>query len=391
MAMIGNPGAIVFEHDGRNQIYTFVTGNGGGLQDRFWNAAPGMWEWDDRGNVPGVALVTSPSPATSRRDANAPEGSLHIFAGGEDNALYERYWDGTAWIDWINHGSPHFNNPVENKPAATGFLANTGGDDPLFFYDVLVFIWSQDALFRYSRHFDSWAAQPNVPQAVASEPSVIVQYLGANTYTPLCYMVGRDQNLYVHYATDGTAREWASHNLGRPGPGVGVALLNRPGLGLLGQFRALVIGEDSNLWAHSWGGKNDGTRGSWSVLGRPADGAAIVGEISPVVFNFGGVDFIYNFFRGDTGKLYEAQWDGQDSVIWDNFGQPTTGGVNVPASPDGGNTAIVSAPSAISFNDQIAGITKMYAFVKGNDNHLHVCFWDGNMWKWNDLGPDPQD
>jgi hypothetical protein len=317
---------------------------------------------------------------------------LNIFAGGDDSALYERYWDGTAWVNWVRRGLPHFEFPVANRPAIASLLAKIEGDDPLFYYEVLVFVWSQDALFRYSRHLDIWNAQPNVPQVVASEPAAIVEYLGANTYAALCYIVGGDQNLYVQFSTDSQGRQWASHDLGRPGPAVGVARLNRPGLALLlNQFRAVVIGDDFNLWAHSWRGRADNTRGSWSVLGRPPNGVTVVGEVSSVVYLHDGVDFMYNFFRGNNGHLFVARWDGLDSVLFDDFGRPTTGGVNLLTAPDGGDTSVVSAPSAIRFDDQSDGVTKMYAFVVGGDHHMHVCFWDGNAWKWNDLGPDPQD
>ena len=99
--MIGDPGAVAFTHNGRNRMYAFVRGNRGGLQDCFWNAAPNItsWQWDNRGTIPGgVALTTSPSPVASRSDASAPEASLHIFAGGDDNAMHECYWDGVAWL-----------------------------------------------------------------------------------------------------------------------------------------------------------------------------------------------------------------------------------------------------------------------------------------------------
>jgi hypothetical protein len=125
------------------------------------------------------------------------------------------------------------------------------------------------------------------------------------------------------------------------------------------------------------------------LLGRP-NGVTVLGEVSPVVFNYGGVNYMYSFFRGDNGHLYEARWDGQENLVWDDFGRPTTDGINLAATPDGGNIAVVSAPSAIRFDDS-DGVTKMYAFVIADDNHLHVCFWDGNAWQWNDLGGDPFD
>jgi ASPM-SPD-2-Hydin domain-containing protein len=33
---------------------------------------------------------------------------------------------------------------------------------------------------------------------------------------------------------------------------------------------------------------------------------------------------------------------------------------------------------------------RMYAFVLGGDNHLHVCYWDGARWLWTDLGAVPK-
>lgn len=391
--MIGDPGAVAFTHNGRNQMYAFVRGNGGGLQDCFWNAAPDItsWQWDNRGTIPGgVALTTSPSPVASRSDASAPEASLHIFAGGDDNAMHECYWDGVAWRGWVNRGSPA-NTPIQNRPSVANILAWVGEDDEASsYYEVLGFTWSQDMLWRYSRRFDRWSALSEVGKVVGSNPAAIVENLG-NSYYVLCYYVGGDRTLYATVMTDRQGLQWATHDLGRPGPGLGIAYLIRPGLAQPEKFTAVVIGEDSKLWGHSWGGIFDQTRGGWTVLGLPSDGVSVLGEVSPVVFSYEGSYYVYSFFRGSDRHLYEVRWDGKDNAVWDDFGMPTTGGVSIPASPNGGDAPLVSAPSAIRFDDQSDGLTKIYAFVIADDGHLHVCFWDGNTWRWNDLGPDPED
>ena len=109
-----------------------------------------------------------------------------------------------------------------------------------------------------------------------------------------------------------------------------------------------------------------------------------------MIFNRDGTNFTYTFHVGDNGHLYERRWDGAESVLWDDFGRPATEMHNIPTGPDVGTTGIASAPAAVAYTEP-GPINKMFAFVIGKDNYLHHCFWDGNSWRWNDLGADPQD
>jgi hypothetical protein len=58
-------------------------------------------------------------------------------------------------------------------------------------------------------------------------------------------------------------------------------------------------------------------------------------------------------------------------------------------TPDSGNTPVSNAPGVVTFRFVEAGQAthRIYAFVGGGDNHLHVCYWNGvDQWLWNDLG-----
>jgi hypothetical protein len=108
----------------------------------------------------------------------------------------------------------------------------------------------------------------------------------------------------------------------------------------------------------------------------------------PVTFRFGDTEFIYVFIQGANHHLYVFRWDGGRDTLWSDLGMPSTNLSDVPVTQPG-TAQVVSAPGVTTFRFVQGNQTteRIYAFVFGDDGHLHVCYWNGNdRWLWTDLG-----
>jgi hypothetical protein len=79
---------------------------------------------------------------------------------------------------------------------------------------------------------------------------------------------------------------------------------------------------------------------------------------------------MYAFVQGQDGHLHVHSWNG---VQWQWADQGTPAG-----------TTVASAPGVITYLE--AGQQRMYAFVQGQDGHLHMHYWNGVQWQWADQG-----
>lgn len=187
------------------------------------------------------------------------------------------------------------------------------------------------------------------------------------------------------------ARDWMWRDLGQPDPSFEITVTRniRPALASFrGELFAFVRGSNGSLWAHRWLGWRNGGPGTWVDLGKPPS-TTVSGPSSVVSYNHEGTDFMYVFVRGADERLYVHRWDSGRSNLWTGFGRPTTGGGDVPASPDGGSARVLSAPGALTARFETTN--RIYSFVRADDDHLHVCFWNGvDTWFWTDLGTPSQ-
>ena len=398
--MKGNPGVTTFRHDGRDQIYAFVRGDNGRLYVCFWDATPNItsWRWDDRGQPVGARVNSSPTIITSIQNDSAPEHFLHIFVRGNNGHLYEHFWDGFQWVGWVDHDQPHWTISLAMSPGVAAFRGRYYYEEDAFLADsadrLFVFAWgsstsaSNDSLLWQYLHRDRlWRFQgslPNPQEYIVSEPAVI-KHVFQNTIPYIyAYVVGHDGHLYVNHSADWAASTWHWRDLGQPNANTTATWLMKPGLVSFthdGEYRiyAFVGGSNGHLWNHFWQGWRQQGQGNWGDLGAPT-GTTVASESGVVTFRHEGTDRIYVFVRGSDNHLHVCFWDGLQ-WHWANLGRPTTGGDDVMAQPQGGNAPVSSAPGVITFTDRI------YAFVSGGDNHLHVCYWNGvDSWLWTDLG-----
>src|SRR5215813_11440502 len=51
------------------------------------------------------------------------------------------------------------------------------------------------------------------------------------------------------------------------------------------------------------------------------------------------------------------------------------------------STTVADAPAVISYLE--ANKQRIYAFVRGANGHLYVNYWDGSAWLWHDQGVPP--
>ncbi|MEN8650276.1 hypothetical protein ABCR94_06470 [Streptomyces sp. 21So2-11] len=78
----------------------------------------------------------------------------------------------------------------------------------------------------------------------------------------------------------------------------------------------------------------------------------------------------YVFVRGYDSRLHVNWWDGK-SWHWNDQGTPS------------GRT-ILESVGAVTVQDSPQAAQRPYAFVITDDSKLHVNWWDGKQWKWND-------
>jgi hypothetical protein len=394
--MIGNPGVTISKHDGNDQIYVFVNGGDGKLQVHYWDAKKKLWQSGDLGG-PAAGFDGSPA-AVSSNYPPARERLLHGFVRGADGHLYEKRWDGTQWLEWLDHGQPVWNVELigGTTPSVDTYLLKF--DDPgIDIYNVYAFVWGDDGLlYRYVHPQDVWRVQGGLPNGaeLASDPATIFSVnfsAGPATHSYVAGIKDGSGRLCVNFSTnlvrlpDGSIDwNWEWRDLGQPDPNTTVVIpiifrdLRPEAVAFGDQGRCFVEGSDGQLWVNSWGG-GDGP-GVWTSLGLPPDGTKPASCGSAVAYEYNGTQYLYAFIRTEGQHLAVCRWDGAHGVLWRDMGQPTTNGINVQADAGVGNSSVSSSPGAVLFDTP-------YAFVLGSDGHLHVCYWSGDHlgWLWDDI------
>jgi hypothetical protein len=390
IAMKGAPGVTTYNQAGKENIYAFVRGDNGRLYDCYWNQAVFRWLWDDRGQPPTARVNSSPGVIASQM-VNGPQ--LHAFVRGNDGHLYERYWDGFGWVSWVDHGQPS-NTSLALAPGVLGYRRAAG--------DVLVdaadrlhaFCWAADRstefLVRYSRFDGAFSRVGATATAanVVTEPGVIARRELTNR-AMYAFVIGNDGRLSVSFSAQGQESPWFATDLGTPAGRTlhwlrpGVAVLPPTGVA---SFFSFVSASDGHLWGNIWAGP-PATSSTFVDLGAPP-GTTVGSAPSVVNFRFGSKDFLYVFLQGANGHLFVFRWDGGTDRLWADLGQAHHHGSSAPANAQAGDTRVTSAPGATAYRfvEPTRTTDRMYAFVLGADNHLHVCYWDGvDEWLWTDL------
>jgi hypothetical protein len=311
-----------------NWISVLARGMEGQLRRCFHRADPrdaANWSWEDLGRPSNTMVDDTPCAIASLQETG--DAFLFGFVRGTDGELYQRAWDGRQWTAWSGDGQPYWRADMVANPTAVAFRRLGHFDHDTQDWDPIdrLAVFVWGSNEQLYHYFQGWHSH-GTPGVNVVCPAGAAH---AELYRVYAYVVGNDRHLYVRHSTDLRAESWAWVDLGMPEPGL--LWLRKPGIAIYyfdGRWRLYTFspGSDGHLWCHTW-------------LGREP-------------------------LRPDPG-----------AGNWANQGTP------------GADVRIFSGASAITAPSP-DGAQQLYAFVRGDDDHLYVNFWDAAAatWRWRDLG-----
>jgi len=180
---------------------------------------------------------------------------------------------------------------------------------------------------------------------------------------------GGNDHLYTNY-WDGSQWKWADHGLPQSAQGLslGEAITYLDPATRTRRIYAFFRGGNGHLYVNYW----NGSQWKWADQGLPP-GTTVGNGIMATTYLEGAIQRIYAFVIGGNDHLYVNYWDG---FQWEWADQGTPSG-----------TTVYAAGAVISYYE--AGAHRIYAFVRGGNDHLYVNYWKGSQWKWADQGLPP--
>jgi hypothetical protein len=352
----------------RRRIYVFTGGNLGRLAVNYWNGL--TWQWADQGKPQGgTQMVIATSGVIEYRN-NAPQRIYAFARGSNDGKLYVNYWDGSQW-QWADQGKP----PGTTVDSMPGVVTYADGSQRIY-----AFVKGADGRL-YVNYWNGsqwqWADQ-GVPQGttVIGHPTVITYREDKQPQRIYVFVRGADGNLHVNY-WNGSKWQWA--NQGKP-PGGDIsawpsAITYREGTQPQ-RIYVFVVG-NNKLYTNYW----DGSQWQWANQGNPSDGQDLYLEVGATTYQESAQpQRIYAFVRRTDGHLWVNYWNGS-KWQWANQGKPP-------------GTSLVGGPAVTTYQDPPVGQQgqkpqRIYAFLRGENDHLWVNYWNGSQWQWADQGTPP--
>ena len=289
-----------------------------------WSPASGP---GDTGGLPwenlGGPIISSPDAASWASNR------IDVFAVGEDDALWHRWWDGSAWGGWESLGGV-----LVSDPAAVSWGPNR--------IDVFA-VGVDDALWHRWWDGSGWREWESLGGTLTSGPDV-ASWSGNRLDV---FARGTDNQMW-HRWFDG-----AGWNGWEP---LGGVLASDPGAVSWGPNRidVFVTGIDNGLW-HRW--FDGGSWKEWESLGGSLDSGP-----DPSSWSEGRLDV---FAVNSDGELIRKWWDGANWLGFENLG--------APSSSLGPGLAL--DPSAVSW-----GFNRIDVFGVGQDDALQHRWWNGSSW-----------
>ena len=212
-----------------------------------------------------------------------------------------------------------------------------------------------------------WADQGTPPGTTVTGQPGVITYLEAGKQRIYAFVRGENDHLYVNY-WNGAQWQWADQ-----GTPPGTTVTGQPGVITYleaGKQRiyAFVRGQNDHLYVNYW----NGAQWQWADQGTPPGAIGY----SPGVITYldeAGKQRIYAFFDGENKRFYVNYWNGAQ---WQWVDQGTPPG-----------TTVTGQPGVITYLE--AGKQRIYAFVRGQNDHLYVNYWNGARWQWADQGTPP--
>ncbi|HBY99464.1 MAG TPA: hypothetical protein DEP84_36925, partial [Chloroflexi bacterium] len=383
------PAVVTYRHEGSDRIYTFVKGCDDRLYVNFWNGVD-RWLWAYQGiPAPEVRLEDAASAITSWQFHGFEQQHLHVFVRTLDGRLAEQIWNptnahplGAGW-HWQDHGVPAAGVVAVDAPDAIAYRRQSTGSLHDVYDRIDVFVHGNDGrLYRngWDARRGTWQWQNHGRPALGTDVrsrSGSITYRHQGVKRIYLFVEGSDGRLWANFSDSTevqTAWHWA--NLGRP---PNILVRGRPQAVTHvhdGRERIYVFvrGSDDHLHTCYWNGID---RWEWADLGHPGPTIAVVGDAAAVPYAWDGTDRMYVFVRGSDGHLHTCYWNGIDRWLWADLGTPAPFGVTV-----------TSSPGVVPFSWD--GTGRLYIFIWGSDDHLHLCYWNGvDQWLWRDQGAPP--
>jgi hypothetical protein len=301
-----------------NRLDVFVKGTDDAMYHKWWNGS--AW-----GGFENLAGVINSAPEAVSWGANR----LDIFAKGTDNAMYHKWWNGSAWGGWENLGGV-----LDSAPCAVSWGPNR--------LDVFV-KGTDNAMYHKWWNGSAWGGWENLGGVLSSAPRAVAW--GPNRLD--VFARGTDGAMY-HKWWNGTA--WGGwENLG------GV-LVGQPSPVSWGPNRldVFVQGTDNAMYHKWWNGS------AWG--GFENLGGSLISVPAPVSWGPNRLDV---FVLGTDRAMYHKWWNGSAWGGFENLGGTLT-----------------SVPCPVSW-----AANRLDVFGKGSDDALYHRWWNGSAWGgWENLG-----
>lgn len=248
----------------------------------------GIWTLNYGGGAPelwqlladkfAAAWISLGGGATSRpAPAQSSSGRLDVFTKGQDNALWQRTWNGSAWSGWTSVGGS-----LTSSPAAVASGTNR----------IDVFARGVDnRLWHRWWNGSAWSSWSPVGGVLTSGPAVASWSAGRLDV----FARGQDQALWhVSWSASGGWSAWQS---------LGGVLTSDPAAVSWGANRIDVFarGKDNALWHLWWNGSS---WWGWSSLGGQLGSAPAVSSCAS-----GRLDIVALGMNSEVYRLgYAAAW-----------------------------------------------------------------------------------
>jgi hypothetical protein len=221
-----------------SRLDVFVRGTDQALWHRFWNGS--AWSaWESLGGI----LTSDPSAVSSG------SGAIDVFVRGTDNAIWHRSWNGVSWTWWNSVGGIATTRPAIASPSAAHLDLVVRGTD--------------NGLWHRSWNGTVWSAWDSVGGVATSDPSATSSRAGVFDII----VRGTDNGLW-HRSWNGAA--WGAWD------SVGGIATSSAAISscTAGHLDAFVTGTNGGLWQR---GNTGGGWGNWtSVGGQFSTGPAAV-------------------------------------------------------------------------------------------------------------------
>jgi hypothetical protein len=202
----------------------------------------------------------------------------------------------------------------------------------------------------------------------------------ANLRGPDLFVIGQDNNAFASAGTQAWhphAFRWKELGTADPNDVVvqGPAVTFQRWLLMERQF-VFVIYENAGLAVNVWNG-NLNRQGTWEIIGGPPQGGdigqhQIEAVMFPSSFQFRAVAKAF-VFPVVNGQLWACRGNGTPGAwSWRNLESPDV-------------TTVASSAAVVTWTPA-RGTEQIFAFVRGGDDHLWLCTWDGkSAVMWEDL------